>query len=218
MDDAARRKADADAAEKARAEDAARQKAEADARRKTEDDERKAAEATEAALRLGQPDRQKIQVALTSLGFDTRGTDGMFGARSRETIAAWQRSRGHPATGYLTAAQQRALLSEAAPAIAKFDEDEKRKVEEARRKTEEEAKARAAPPPAPAVPAAPAVSAAPAAPAAGFDGVYSGSLAASSSTGGQSAMRPLAAELRISGGQLKGEISGIECGAAPRFP
>jgi peptidoglycan hydrolase-like protein with peptidoglycan-binding domain len=209
LDDEARLKAEADAAEKKRTEDAARQKAEADALRRTEGDERKAAEATEAALRLGQPERQKIQVALTSLGFDTRGADGTLGARTREMIASWQRSRGHPPTGYLTAAQQRALLSEAAPAISKFDEDEKRKVEEARRKAEEETKARATPPPAPVVPTAPSAA------AAGFDGLYAGSLSSSTPSGGQSALRPLGMELRVAGGQVTGEMVNFECGAVP---
>ena len=53
--------------------------------------------------------RQRIQVALTSLGFDTRGADGAFGPRSREMIAAWQRARKRPVTGYLTAADSLAL-------------------------------------------------------------------------------------------------------------
>jgi len=211
LDDEARQKADADAAERKRTEDAARQKAEADAQRKTEGDERKVAEATEAALRLGQPDRQKIQVALTSLGFDTRGTDGMFGARSRETIAAWQRSRGHPATGYLTAAQQQALLHEASAAVSKFDDDERKKADEAKRKADDEAKAGAASPSAPASPPVPP----PTQPAASFNGLYVGSLSSSTPSGGQSALRPLAMELRIAGGQVTGEMVNYECGAVP---
>lgn len=50
---------------------------------------------------------------LTSLGYDTRGADGTFGQRSREMIAAWQKAKGQPATGYLTAAQMPALFREA---------------------------------------------------------------------------------------------------------
>ena len=67
------------------------------------------AEATEAALNLSPTDRRRVQLALTAQGFDTHGTDGTFGPRSREMIAAWQRSRKHPATGYLTAAESQAL-------------------------------------------------------------------------------------------------------------
>ena len=90
-----------------------------------------------------------VSTVSTSLGFDTHGADGVFGPRSREMITDWQRARNQPATGFLIAAQQQALLSEAAPALAKYDDDQK-KAEEARRKEEAAARARAAasPPPA----------------------------------------------------------------------
>jgi peptidoglycan hydrolase-like protein with peptidoglycan-binding domain len=104
-------KSEAEAMKRAAAE--AKQKAEADAAAK------QAAEAAETALQLAPRDRQRIQVALTSRGFDTRGTDGVFGPRSREMIQGWQRARNQPATGFLTAAQQEALLKEAVPAPAK---------------------------------------------------------------------------------------------------
>ena len=78
-----------------------------------EEDEAKADEAAEAASRLTLADRQKIQVVLTSLGFDTGGTDGVFGSRSREMIAAWQKSTNARSSGFLTAAQQQALLKQA---------------------------------------------------------------------------------------------------------
>ena len=84
-----------------------------------------------------------MQLALTSLGFDTRGTDGIFGTRSREMILAWQKARNQQVTGFLNTAQQEALLKEAAPAVSKHDEQ---------KKAEEEAKARlavAAPAPVP---------------------------------------------------------------------
>ncbi len=217
--DATQRKADTEAAEQKRIDDAARQKADADARRKAEENDRKVAEAGENALRLGLTDRQKVQVALTAQGFDTRGVDGTFGARSREMIAAWQRSRGHPATGYLTATQQQALLREAAAAVSKFDDDERKKANEAKRKADDEAKARSAAPLAPAVPMEPA-SAVPApqvsaAPVSAFDGLYGGALSSSTPTGGQGAMRPLAASLRVAGGRVTGETVNVECGAVP---
>jgi serine/threonine protein kinase len=149
----AQQKADAAAQQKAAAE--AQQKAAAEAQQKAAADAaaQKAAEAAETALRLAPADRQRIQVALTSLGFDTHGADGVFGPRSREMITDWQRARNQPATGFLIAAQQQALLSEAAPALAKYDDDQK-KAEEARRKEEAAARARAAasPPPAPSYP------------------------------------------------------------------
>jgi serine/threonine protein kinase len=145
----AQQKADVAAQQKAAAE--AQQKAAAEAQQKAAADAtaQKAAEAAETALRLAPADRQRVQVALTSLGFDTHGADGVFGPRSREMITDWQRARNQPATGFLIAAQQQALLSEAAPALAKYDDDQK-KAEEARHKEEAAARARAAasPPPA----------------------------------------------------------------------
>jgi serine/threonine protein kinase len=138
---AAEAKAAAEAQQKAAAE--AQQKAAAEAAAQ------KAAEAAETALHLSTVDRQRIQVALTSLGFDTHGADGVFGPRSREMITDWQRARNQPTTGFLIAAQQQALLSEAAPALSKYDDDQK-KAEEARRKEEAAARARAAASPAPA--------------------------------------------------------------------
>ena len=153
----ARLKAEAEARQKADAE--ARQKAAAEAQQKAAEAKQKAdaeaaaqklAETTEAALKFTPVDRQRIQVALTSLGFDTLGNDGIFGPRSREMISNWQRARNQPATGYLTAAQQQALLGEAAPAIAKYDEEQK--------KAEAAARARAAANPAPTTTQAPTTS------------------------------------------------------------
>ena len=129
---AAAQKAAADAQQKADA--AAKQKVDADVANQ------KAAEAAEGALKLSQADRQRLQVALTSLGFDTQGVDGVFGPRSREMILGWQQARKHPQTGFLTPAEQQAILSEAAPALAKYDDDLK--------KADAAAKARAAASPA----------------------------------------------------------------------
>ena len=150
----ARQKAEADARQKAefaaqqKAAADAKQKAEAEAKQKAEADAaaQKSAEAAEAALKFSLADRQRLQVALTSLGFDTQGVDGVFGPRSREMILGWQQARKQPVTGFLTAAQQQALLGEAALALAKYDDDQK--------KAEAAAKARAAAAPTPA-PAAP---------------------------------------------------------------
>ena len=44
-------------------------------------------------------DRQRVQVALTALGFDTGTADGTFGARTREMIASWQKAHGEALTG-----------------------------------------------------------------------------------------------------------------------
>lgn len=73
------------------------------------------AETAEAALNLSTEDRRRIQLALTAQGFDTRGTDGALGPRTREMIVAWQQARKHPATGYLTAAESQALRDASPP-------------------------------------------------------------------------------------------------------
>ena len=94
---------------------------------------RKRARRPSAVLRLEQPERQRLQVALTSLGFDTRGNDGVFGPRSRDMIAGWQKKAGAPATGFLTAAQRDQLLRSAAPAVGRWDEEQK-KIEDDKKK------------------------------------------------------------------------------------
>lgn len=133
----AKKKADAES--KAKADADSRAAADAEARRKTDAEAKesaearlkaageaaaqKKAEAAEVALTLPQAERQKIQVALTSLGFDTQGADGAFGPRSREMIVAWQKARNQLPTGFLTTVQQQALENEAAPDIAKYEYD-----------------------------------------------------------------------------------------------
>ena len=138
------RKAEVEAA-KRKADEAALQKAEAAAKEKGDAEaQKKVAEAAEKALRLEPADRERLQVALTSLGFDTRGRDGVLGPRSREMIAAWQKARNQPETGFLTAAQQQALLKEAAPAVGKFDDELKQAADEKRLAAEARPRALAA--------------------------------------------------------------------------
>src|SRR5262249_4072262 len=111
-------------------------RAKADSRQKAEADpaaQKVAAEAAETALKLSLADRSRIQQALTLLGFDTHGADGVFGPRSREMIQSWQRARQLPVTGFPTAAEQQALLGEAAPALAKYDDDQRKAAEAAAR-------------------------------------------------------------------------------------
>src|SRR5205814_6882924 len=119
------------------------------------------------ALRLVTVDRQRLQVALSSLGFDTRGIDGAFGARSRDMIAAWQKSHDQLPTGFLSGSQQLALLNEAAPAVGKYDAEQK-KIEGDKKKAADEAAAKpeaASPPqPPPPAPSPPSVALVPAPP------------------------------------------------------
>jgi peptidoglycan hydrolase-like protein with peptidoglycan-binding domain len=131
----AQRKIAAETAEKKRMEEEAKQKvaAEAAAKLRTEDDARKVLEADEAALQLRKVDRQHIQVAMVALGFGASSMDGTLGPRTREMIAAWQKARNQTATGFLTAPQIQGLLKEAATAVSKFD-DEQKKIDEELRK------------------------------------------------------------------------------------
>ncbi|HKU95169.1 MAG TPA: protein kinase [Vineibacter sp.] len=99
-------------------------RAQAEAKAKAEAEARQQAEATEAELRLSDVDRRRVKVALVALGFNTQGTDGVFGPRTRQMIAAWQKSQGYPESGYLTAPQL-ATLREQAPAPGRVDESPK---------------------------------------------------------------------------------------------
>jgi peptidoglycan hydrolase-like protein with peptidoglycan-binding domain len=117
---AARQKSEQDAAARRQADEQARQKADSEQamQRQVEAERRLVAEAAEGQLLLQPSDRQRVQAALTALGYDTRGTDGVFNPRTREMIGAWQGAKGYPATGFLTAGQYEAVLREAAPALA----------------------------------------------------------------------------------------------------
>jgi class 3 adenylate cyclase/peptidoglycan hydrolase-like protein with peptidoglycan-binding domain len=136
-EEAAQGKAEAETASLRQAEDEAAKKAAATLQKRDAD-----AESMERRLRLDPTDRRRLQVALTSLGFDTHGDDGVFGARSREMIARWQKAHNWAPTGFVTGAQQQALLKEAAAALSKYDEQ--RTAEQDVRMT---AEASAAPPP-----------------------------------------------------------------------
>jgi peptidoglycan hydrolase-like protein with peptidoglycan-binding domain len=86
-------------------------------------------EETESALRLSDTDRKRVQVALTAAGHEVGATTGFIGPRTRAMIAAWQKKQGLPETGYLNASQWQALQRQAAPALARFDEEQRRRTE-----------------------------------------------------------------------------------------
>jgi len=79
------------------------------------------AQRAEAALKLSDQDRKRIQVALTSLGHEIP-TTGYFGPVTRSMITAWQKTQGLPATGYLSDTQLTTLKQQAAAALAKYDQ------------------------------------------------------------------------------------------------
>ena len=51
------------------------------------------------ATGMTQADRQELQRLLTARGFDTGGSDGVIGTKTREAISAFQSSQGLPVTG-----------------------------------------------------------------------------------------------------------------------
>ncbi|SEP49567.1 Putative peptidoglycan binding domain-containing protein [Rhodospirillales bacterium URHD0017] len=84
------------------------------------------AEKQEAALNLSEQDRKKVQVALNALGHAIPTATGYFGPRTRATITAWQKSQGVPATGFLTGTQVTTLWQQAAPALEKYIQGQKK--------------------------------------------------------------------------------------------
>lgn len=67
---------------------------------------------------LDRETRHEIQGRLSSLGYDTQGTDGVFGNRSRDAIASWQQDNGAPVTGYLSEDQTTAIFTASAATYA----------------------------------------------------------------------------------------------------
>lgn len=82
----------------------------------------------EQALSLTRAERRDIQRDLTTLGYDTRGVDGIFGGGTRAAIRNWQDSIAAETTGFLDAAQ-----------IAALDAQAELRAEEARQRAAEEA-------------------------------------------------------------------------------
>jgi hypothetical protein len=62
--------------------------------------------------------RHELQGRLSSLGYDTLGTDGVLGERSRDAIASWQQDNGAPVTGYLSEDQVNAIFVASAATYA----------------------------------------------------------------------------------------------------
>lgn len=68
----------------------------------------------EEALALTRDQRRDIQADLTTMGFDTRGIDGIFGQGTRRAIVNWQQENGFAQTGYVTMEQISRLDAQAA--------------------------------------------------------------------------------------------------------
>lgn len=54
---------------------------------------------------LNREGRHEMQGRLTSLGYDTGGSDGSFGPNTRTAISTWQQDNGAPVSGYLSGDQ-----------------------------------------------------------------------------------------------------------------
>ena len=83
---------------------------------------------TEDQIRLTRAKRRDVQRGLTRLGFDTK-IDGRFEEQTREAIGHWQEGHGYARTGFLNAAQHKALLSESSAAVqaSRSDDQERRR-------------------------------------------------------------------------------------------
>lgn len=67
---------------------------------------------------LDREQRHEMQGRLSALGYDTQGTDGAFGPRTRDAIASWQQDNGAPVTGYLSEDQIDAIRVASAASYA----------------------------------------------------------------------------------------------------
>ena len=81
----------------------------------------------EDALSLSTEQRRGIQADLVTLGFDTRGVDGIFGAGTRGAVRSWQSREGLDETGYLDAGQIATLDRQAARRQAELDIEAERR-------------------------------------------------------------------------------------------
>ncbi len=70
------------------------------------------AETAENALNLDRETKRRVQVRLSASGFDPGGADGIFGARTRAAIRAWEGANERMETGYLSQGDLDLLLEE----------------------------------------------------------------------------------------------------------
>ena len=80
----------------------------------------------EEALNLSRNQRRTIQQNLTTLDYNTRGVDGIFGSGSRNAIRNWQQTNGFNQTGYLTAEQISRIDGQASRRAAEVAAEEER--------------------------------------------------------------------------------------------
>lgn len=86
---------------------------------------KEATQQTEDEIRLTKAKRRDVQRRLTRLGFETKAS-GTFDEPTRAAISRWQEEAGYPSTGFLDAAQHKAL-TDAAKQAAKADRKDRRR-------------------------------------------------------------------------------------------
>ena len=92
----------------------------------------RAARLAEETLAISADQRRELQRALTLIGFNTKGIDGIFGGGTRAAIVAWQQKNALPATSYLTRDQIVRITAQADRRAAELE------AEATRRKAEQE--------------------------------------------------------------------------------
>ncbi|MCC5959712.1 MAG: peptidoglycan-binding protein [Rhodobacteraceae bacterium] len=94
---------------------------------------RNSPERIEDALALTRDERRAIQRDLTTMGFNTRGIDGIFGPGTRGAIRGWQGGNDLDETGFLTREQVMQLAGQAARRTAEIEAEERARREAAER-------------------------------------------------------------------------------------
>lgn len=90
-------------------------------------------ERIEENLALTRDERRAIQRDLTTMGFDTRGIDGIFGPGTRGAIRGWQRGNDLDDTGFLTREQVMQLAAHAIRRTAEQEAEERARRDAAER-------------------------------------------------------------------------------------
>ena len=92
------------------------------------------AESEEKALGLTHAQRMLVQHGLAALGHDVGVADGVFGRRTRVGILSYQKKKGLPETGHLTAELRDALIAFGKAQAEKRQQEEAAQQERARKK------------------------------------------------------------------------------------
>lgn len=90
-------------------------------------------ERIEERLALTRDERRAIQRDLVTLGYNTRGIDGLFGPATRGALRSWQERNALDATGFLTREQVLQLAAQAARRTAEIEAEERARREAAER-------------------------------------------------------------------------------------